>query len=269
MVTDDLGLQSDPIERRVNRPVKAEPAPSTLYVFAVGVSRYKTPQYNLGFCHADAESLAGVFEGQKGRAFNDVQTRVRTNEDATAADVVEGLSWLQQSCKPADVAIVLFSGHGCLATDGLYYLTHEADFDDLKHTSVRWEDVARRLKTIQARQVLFFSDCCHAGAFGGQTATQDQLAESLVKDAGVMVFASSRGNEKSSEREEWGHGAFVRALLDGLEGRADLIADGQINISELQTYVVDRVSKLTDGNQHPYLPRLERFDPGLVLVRTQ
>ena len=59
------------------------------------------------------------------------------------------------------MAIVLFSGHGCLAADGLYYLTHEADFDDLKHTSVSWEDVARRLKTIQARQVLFFSDCCH------------------------------------------------------------------------------------------------------------
>ena len=84
-----------------------------------------------------------------------------------------------------------------------------------------------------------------------------------------MVFASSRGNEKSSERGEWGHGAFVRALLDGLDGRADLIADGLINISELQTYVVDQVRRLTDDCQHPYIPRLERFDPGLVLARTR
>ena len=66
-----------------------------------------------------------------------------------------------------------------------------------------------------------------------------------------------------------GTGRSSGALLDGLEGRADLIADGQINISELQTYVVDRVTTLTDGNQHPYLPRLERFDPGLVLARTR
>ena len=117
--------------------------------------------------------------------------------------------------------------------------------------------------------MLFFSDCCHAGAFGQQAATQDQLAESLVKDSGVMVFASSRGNERSAENVDWGHGAFVRALLDGLDGQADLIADGKINISELQTYVIDQVQKLTDDRQHPFIPRLERFDPGLVLALTR
>ena len=53
------------------------------------------------------------------------------------------------------------------------------------------------------------------------------------------------------------------------ETRADLIADGQINVSELQTYVVDQVRKLTDDCQHPYIPRLERFDPGLVLAQTR
>jgi len=164
------------------------------------------------------------------------------------------------------VVVVLFAGHGLLADEGLYYLTHEANIEDPAGTCLKWDELARRLKNIPARQVLFLSDCCHSGAFGLLPATQDQLAEPLLKDAGVMVFASSRGNEYSVEREQWGHGAFVRALLDGLEGQADLIADGRINVSELQTYVVDRVAKLTDDAQHPYIPRLERFDPGLVLA---
>jgi len=269
MVTDDYGLQSDPVQLFVDRPVKPEQVPNTLYVLTVGVSRYKHSLLNLNYCHADAEALATMFARQKGKAFADIRTRVYTNEKATAANVQAGLQWLQKSCTPADIAVVLFSGHGCLSSDGLYYFTHEGDLEDLKSTCVSWQDIARSLKIIQARQVLFFSDCCHSGAFGDQTATQDQLAEALVKDAGVMVFASSRGSEKSAERSEWGHGAFVRALLEGLDGQADLIADGEITVSELQTYVVDRVRKLTDNCQHPYLPRLERFDPGLVLARTR
>ena len=131
MVTDDLGLQSDPVQLLVLRPVEAQPVPSKLYVLTVGVSRYKTPQYNLGFCHADAEALAAAFERQKGRAFADVRTRVCTNEEATASNVAAGLKWLQQSCTPADVVVVLFAGHGYLGPDGLYYLTYDADIDDL------------------------------------------------------------------------------------------------------------------------------------------
>jgi len=34
-------------------------------------------------------------------------------------------------------------------------------------------------------------------------------------------------------------------------------------------HVIDRVQKLTDDRQHPFIPRLERFDPGLVLALTQ
>jgi len=268
MVTDALGLQSDPVLLLVERPAPPENVTSNLYVLTVGVSRYRVPQYNLNFCHADAEALAAALERQKGRAFADVRVRVLTNEKATAPSVLDGLNWLRKSCEPADVAVVLFSGHGALTPDGLRYLTYESDPDDLAGTTVNWRDVAGRMKALRARQILFFSDCCHAGAFGRVSASQDQLAESLVKEAGVMVFASSRGNETSAERGEWGHGAFVRALLDGLDGRADLIPNGRIDVSELQAFVVDRVRKLTDGAQHPYIPRLEQFDPGLVLAWT-
>ena len=45
--------------------------------------------------------------------------------------------------------------------------------------------------------------------------------------------------------------AFTKALLDGLGGGADYEKDGVIHQSELQTYVKRRVTKLTDGRQHP------------------
>ncbi|NUQ63640.1 MAG: caspase family protein [Pirellulales bacterium] len=266
VVSDDLGLRSAPACLQVQRPGTAEDVKHALYVLAVGVSRYRFGEYNLQYCHADAQALAGALAGQKGGAFTDVRTRVLTDADATAPSVRDGLAWLGKSCTPADVAIVLFSGHGIRGRRGLYYFTHEGDLDALQETCLSWADVAGAMKSIRARQVLFLSDCCHAGAFGERAASQDELADSLVKDAGVMVFASSRGNEKSLEDPDWRHGAFTRALLDGLDGQADLIADGRITVSELQTFVADRVKRLTAGRQHPHIPRLENFDPELILA---
>jgi WD40 repeat protein len=277
MVTDDFGLQSDPAPLVADRPGQTAWAPVQLYVLAVGVSRHRDARYNLNFCHADAESLAVTLMQQKGRAFTDVQARVYTDEKATTAGIAAGLRWLEQSCTRADVAVVLFAGHGVLSPSGVYFVSHDGRVDDMPKTCVRWQDVVRRLKEIPAQQVLFLSDCCHAGAVSQQDAdqdplviSQDVLVEPLVRDAGVMVFASSRGNEEAEENLAWGHGAFTLAILDALRGDADTAPrDRRISISELENHVHRRVGDLTDERQHPCIPRLERFDIGLVLAHTQ
>jgi uncharacterized caspase-like protein len=233
---------------------------------AVGVSRYKFADHNLSFPHADAQELAKTLAGQEGRAFAEVHTRSLVNEEATAPEVRKGLEWLRQSCGPADVAVVLFAGHGVRGQRGLYYVTHEGDLDALQATCVNWTEVADLLGKVHARQVLFFSDCCHAGAFGDRAATTDQLAKPLV-DAGVVVFAAGKGSELSAESAEWGHGAFVYALLEGLSGKADLMKDGLVTVSALQAYTAARVKSLTNDRQHPQIPVAANFDLGLVLAR--
>ena len=267
VAVDDLGLTSPRTRLTITCPSPPPAARGSLYVLAVGVSRYRRPEYNLGFCRADAEAITAALQRQKGLAFHDVQTRVLVDDQATVEGVRAGLQWLRKSASPADVAMVHFSGHGIRGARGLYYVTSEGDLGDLDRTCLNWQEVAQQLREMSSRQIIFLCDCCHAGAFGEEAATQDELAEPLVKQAGVMVFAASRGNELAAEKPAWGHGAFVRALLDGLEGKADLIPDAQINMSELQTYVVDQVTRLTGNRQHPYIPRLERFDPGLVIAQ--
>jgi hypothetical protein len=266
---DDFGLASPRARLTVTCPAPAPAARGSLYVLAVGVSRYRKPEYNLGFCRADAEAIAAALQRQKGLAFLDVQARVLVDDQATVEGVRAGLQWLRKSASAADVALVHFSGHGVRGARGLHYVTSEGDLGDLERTCLNWQEVAQQLREMPSRQIIFLCDCCHAGAFGEEVATQDELAEPLVKQAGVMVFAASRGNELAAEKPAWGHGAFVRALLDGLEGKADLIPDGQVNMSELQTYVVDQVARLTGNRQHPYIPRLERFDPGLVIAHAK
>lgn len=266
VAVDDFGLFSPRARLTITSPKSAPAARGSLWVLAVGVSKYKRPEYNLGFCRADAEALSATLKRQAGLAFREVQARVLVDEQATVANIKAGLQWLRQSTSAADAALVHFSGHGIRGPRGLYYVTSEGDLGDLDRTCLNWQEVAQQLREMPSRQIIFLCDCCHAGAFGEEVASQDELAEPLVKQAGVMVFAASRGNELAAEKPAWGHGAFVRALLDGLNGKADLIPDARINMSELQTYVVDRVARLTGNRQHPYIPRIERFDPGLVIA---
>ena len=47
----------------------------------------------------------------------------------------------------------------------------------------------------------------------------------------------------------------TKALIEGLAGKADLLRDGTITVSELDAFIAERVKTLTDGRQHPVMSR--------------
>jgi hypothetical protein len=80
---------------------------------------------------------------------------------------------------------------------------------------------------------------------------------------GLVTFTAFSGTELSEQRDAWRHGAFTKALLEGLAGKADGIVsgqkDGRIDTLELGTWLSRRVAELTGGkNQHA------NFDSGGV-----
>ena len=69
------------------------------------------------------------------------------------------------------------------------------------------------------------------------------------------------------ERAEWGHGAFTKALLEGLQGKADLNGDGVVETAELATWIVQRVRELTGGDQHAIVSPNPADLPSFALCR--
>jgi uncharacterized caspase-like protein len=57
------------------------------------------------------------------------------------------------------------------------------------------------------------------------------------------------------ESADWGNGAFTKALIEGLAGKADLLRDGTITASELDAFIANLMKALTDGRQHPVMSR--------------
>ena len=66
-----------------------------------------------------------------------------------------------------------------------------------------------------------------------------------------MVFTASTGRQLSLEDPAWGNGAFTKALVEGLSGKADLQKTGRITLKGLDYYIDERVKELTGGRQSP------------------
>lgn len=229
-----------------------------LYVLAVGVSKYKNPDYNLGLAAKDAKDFAAVFQKQDGKLYGKVTVHLLTDDKASKESVIEGLEWLKSQVTSRDVGVMFIAGHGMNDNTGKYFfLPHNANPDKLMSTGVAQTDIKDTLNSLAGKAV-FFVDTCHAGnalgsgktrAIGGSTdAFVNELASA---ENGVIVFSSSTGRQLSQEDTKWGNGAFTKAVVEGLSGKAEIGKSGKVTHKGLDYYVTERVKELTKGQQSP------------------
>jgi uncharacterized caspase-like protein len=102
-----------------------------------------------------------------------------------------------------------------------------------------------------------FVDTCHAeGITGTKGIVRDHLYELSSEEYGAVVFSSSLSRELSLEKDEWGHGAFTKAILDTFRSRAsDKNEDGFLSLSEMEERVYSQVQQMTAGQQTPVMTR--------------
>ena len=229
-----------------------------LYVLAVGVAGYPHPGIpKLNLAAKDARDFAAALQRQKGRLYRDVQVKLITEAEATRDNVVDGLEWLQKEVTQHDVGMLFIAGHGFNdPTLGYTFLPWNADPDRLKRTGVTMTDITTTLRSLVGKGVAFL-DTCHSGNVFGPTrraAVHDisgVINELASAENGVVVFSSSTGRQFSYEDASWGNGAFTKALIEGLDGKAAYKGDGRITHDMLGLYVSERVKELTRGKQAP------------------
>ncbi len=228
-----------------------------LYVLAVGLSKYKDSAFNLDFAAKDASDFSKALAPQKASLYRDVEVRLITDKQATKDGVLDGLEWLKREVTSRDVGILFLAGHGLNDNAGNYYfLPHDGNPVQLLRTGVAQNDIKLALNNI-AGKALFFIDSCHSGNALGTAKTRG-LADvnAIVNDLtsaenGVVVFAASTGRQYSQESADWGNGAFTKAIVEGLMGKADFRKTGVITHKALDFYVAERVKELTKGQQSP------------------
>ena len=226
-----------------------------LYVLAIGVSKYKNKDLTLKYASKDATDFSNALKRQKGGIYRDVVIKLLVDENATKDNILDGLDWIRKETTSKDVAMVFLAGHGVNDSSGFYYfLPHNADTEKFMRTCLAFTDIKTTVASL-AGKTLFFVDTCHSGnVMGGRRAVVDitgVVNELASAENGAVVFASSTGKQFSLEDSRWKNGAFTKALIEGLSGKADFTGKGKITINMLDLYISERVKELTNGKQTP------------------
>jgi uncharacterized caspase-like protein len=85
----------------------------------------------------------------------------------------------------------------------------------------------------------------------GREAALRQVAPLADQSSPTFVFAAASPGEAPLESTEAGSGLFTQALMEGLNGAADINRDGVITTTELGAYIQNKVVARTYDRQHP------------------
>jgi WD40 repeat protein len=226
-----------------------------LYVLAIGVSKYEDKNLTLQFAAKDAKDLVESLIRQKGGLYRDVVVRILIDEKATRDEIIDGFDWISKETTSKDVALVFLAGHGVNDSGGVYYfLPVNTDLEKLRRTGVPFTEMKNTVASLAGKTILFI-DTCHAGNVMGARAVAPDITgvvnELASAENGAVVFASSTGRQYSFEDPAWGNGAFTKAAVEGIEGKADYTGKGRITINMLDLYISEKVKELTKGKQTP------------------
>lgn len=229
-----------------------------LYLLAVGVSQYQQPDLRLRFAAKDAADVVAAFRLQTSALYQAVEVKQLVDAQATKGSVLDGLEWLQRQTTARDIAVLFLAGHGVTdpGTGSYYFLPYDAEMSAMKRTMIPESEIRESLSAI-AGKVILFVDSCHSGKVFSGTQTRGPadlsglIGQLASAESGVIVFAASTGRQSSQESVMWNNGAFTKAIIEGLSGRADYKKSGHVTVNMLELYLSERVKELTGGQQTP------------------
>jgi WD40 repeat protein len=273
-----------------NKEVKGD-----LYYIGFGVSKYKNSSLDLKYAHQDAEDLARLLSGMKGK-YKNIHTKTYLNEEVTVENIKKAKELLKNA-KVDDTFVLFIAGHGMherTEEAAYYYLTHNADINDLSKTAADFDLIENLMQGIKPRNKLFLIDTCESGEIDDSTQEQyftmadtrgirarttraltlslknkrgktgrtylfdrdRYIYNDLMRRSGAIVFSSSLGGEFSYENDKFKNGLFTEAIIKSLtEKKADKDKNSIISTDELRDYVMKTVSQLSDNLQNPTVDR--------------
>jgi len=237
----------------VNTSDTHSPKPD-LWVFAIGSNGSLNGRgNNLKYAENNAKGIQSLFESQRGRRYNNVYTRLITDEvDViySREEIIFNIVDFFGSANANDVLVLYLSGHGeeRAGDNGYNFLPQAITLDDIGIIS-----------EMPGRKIIFI-DSCFSGGVDGKG-----LARNL-KNQSTAIITSSQKDERSWEGSAAvPYGIFTDALISGIGGEAAI--NNEVRLFNLGEYVYSKVMLLSGGMQHPYVYVPEGFYGFVISMR--
>ena len=241
---------------------------SSLYLVAVGVSRYADEAMSLRFARDDANAIAGLFRRSGVAAYGQVHAHTVLDHEATRSGILAALEAISGQARPEDTLAVFLAGHGRVVGQRYYFIPHEfrrktdSLEEDVREQGLAADVLADAVSNVPAlKRLLIFDTCASGGALEISRQGSDPFAfrgaiEQLGRRQGIFTIAASGAGQEAQEISELGHGVLTYSLLAGLGAVADagplegLVIhptnpDGRADVLEWFSYASGHVPRLT------------------------
>lgn len=255
-----------------------------LYLISLAVNNYDQSQYNLQYTVNDGKSFIELFQRNK-RNYNTIHVDTFFNYNCTRVKVLAVKDKLMKS-HVDDHVYIHIAGHGLLDENlDFYFATRDIDFYNPSTNGLRYDEIEDLLDGIPARNKLLLMDACHSGevdkdedfAYSGDIGDDQRgvvmfqssstetkpvtglrnsfelmrlMFADLRKGTGAVSISAASGSGYALELDELEMGVFTYSLVEGLRKReADLNEDKEVSVSELRSYVLQKVEELSKGRQ--------------------
>jgi tetratricopeptide (TPR) repeat protein len=245
------------------------------YAVVIGISRYQNlpESQQLAFAERDAQSMYTILISPEGGGYKAENVHVLAGKNATLASLRREIdTWLPSVAKEDDRVLIYFAGHGFIHEGKGYLAPYDFNKDKIAATGYPMDDLGAIIGgKIKAKSKILMTDSCHSGAITPEDSAK--LNRTLVSlNRSLFSLTASRDREQSFESADLGggHGVFTYYVVKGMEGEADVPAQGQprdgiVSADELAEYVRREVRDATGGKQNPTSDR-GSFDPAMMLA---
>jgi uncharacterized caspase-like protein len=248
---------------------------TTSYAVIIGIGTYQDTRIPfLKYTTSDAQAMYTVLTDPRYGGFPEDHVKLLLNEQATNNHIKSVIgTWLKRTARKNDTVIIFFAGHGAPEDEKTYWVTYNADIDDLYGTALSNDEIADMLDRVKAKKMIAFLDSCYSAATINRTDTKRKITIindpfKTFKGKGRVIITSSDGKEQSVEIEKFGHGVFTYYLLKALKGAADENSDGYIELDEVWDYVKYRVPDTARKHGSTQTPILDgSYSAGIILSK--
>ncbi|MFC2026154.1 caspase family protein [Chloroflexota bacterium] len=221
------------------------------YALVIGVNNYQGVFNDLNNARKDAQVIGRRLEEEFGFTVTHLY-----DEDATLINIRNQLIQWKASTKPEDDILIFFAGHGSnILDDTQQPVGYLIPFGSSRETAT-WlpeHEIIQHTRNMSARRILMVLDACYAGtAFR----LRDDIQPGARLDQVIKIIVAGTEDQPVLDGGAKEHSIFTRAILDGLDGLADIgqQPDGIVAANELIAYVRSEVpwrSRLRGQEQTP------------------
>jgi uncharacterized caspase-like protein len=175
-----------------------------------------------------------------------------------------------------DRVFFFFAGHGATRTlgDGRQIgviVPADADRENYYSTAISMTQLRDAADLIPAKHIYFVMDSCYSGlalSRGSGAYSKDRTyLEEVTRRAARQILTAGGADQQVADDGPGGHSVFTWALLQGLDGKADLDGNSVITASELGAYVSPIVASFS--KQTPTVGNMVGSEGGEFLFELQ